>query len=106
MSMVALAHTCIAPQIEELREFCRHNDIRRLALFGSAQTAEFTSASDVDLLVEFEPGKVPGLIRLAGMELELSALLERKVDLRTYEDLSNYFRDEVAASSQVIYAAK
>ena len=53
-------------------------------------------------LVEFEPGYVPGFFRLVGMELELSDLLEgRKVDLRTPQDLSRYFRDEVMASAEV-----
>jgi len=58
----------------------------------------------VDLLVEFDPNHIPGLIRLAGMELELTDLLGRKVDLRTPEDLSRYFRKEVMNSARVLYA--
>ena len=61
--------------------------------------------SDVDLLVEFEPDQEPGFFGLARMERELVGLLEgRKVDLRTPEDLSRYFRDEVLAQAEVRYA--
>jgi uncharacterized protein len=88
----------------ELAEFCRRNHIRRLALFGSAIRDDFTPESDVDVLVEFEPGRVPGFIKLAGMEIELSSLLGRKVDMRTAEDLSPYFREEVVKSAEVQYA--
>jgi predicted nucleotidyltransferase len=87
-----------------LAEFCRRNRIRKLALFGSVLRGEERPDSDLDLLVEFEEGHEPGLLRLAGMERELSALLGRKVDLRTPQDLSRYFRDEVLASSEVQYA--
>ncbi len=61
--------------------------------------------SDVDILVEFKPGKTPGLLRLAQMELELDAALGRQVELRTYEDLSRFFRDEVTAIARPLYAA-
>ncbi len=61
--------------------------------------------SDVDILVEFKPGKTPGLLLLAQMELELEAALGRQVELRTYEDLSRYFRDEVAAVARPLCAA-
>jgi predicted nucleotidyltransferase len=89
-----------------LADFCRRHFIQRLALFGSTQIGRQRPDSDVDLLVEFEPGHEPGLIALAGMELELSALLGgRKVDLRTPQDLSRYFRDEVVAAAEVQYAA-
>src|SRR5215475_15916088 len=85
---------------------CRRHHIRRLALFGSTLKGTARADSDVDLLVEFEPGKEPGLIRLAGMEAELSAMLDnRRVDLRTAEDLSRHFRDEVVRSAEVQYAA-
>jgi uncharacterized protein len=89
---------------ERLAEFCRKYHIRKLALFGSVLRDDFRPDSDIDVLVEFEPGHVPGFIRLAGMEFELSALLDgRKVDMRTPEDLSRYFRDEVVASAEVQY---
>jgi uncharacterized protein len=81
-----------------LKEFCERNHIRKLSLFGSVLTPRFRPDSDLDMLVEFEPGHVPGLITLAGMELELSQKLGRKIDLRTAEDLSRYFRNEVVSS--------
>ena len=89
---------------DEIAEFCKRNHIRRLALFGSALRDDFTPESDVDVLVEFEPGHVPGFIKLAGMEIELSSVLGRKVDIRTPEDLSPYFREEVVNTAEVQYA--
>lgn len=87
--------------------FCRRNHIRRLSLFGSVLRDDFGPESDVDFLVEFEPGHVPGLIRLAAMERELSALIGgRKADLRTLRDLSRYFRADVAATAEEQYAAR
>ena len=82
-----------------LREFCERNHIRKLSLFGSVLTPRFRPESDIDVLVEFDPGHTPGLLKLAGMEIEISERLGRKVDLRTAEDLSRYFRDEVVASA-------
>jgi hypothetical protein len=88
-----------------LAAFCGRHGIRRLALFGSVLRDDFTDQSDVDVLVEFVPGRTPGLLGLAAMEFELSHLLdEREVELRTYEDLSHYFRDSVRASSVQLYA--
>lgn len=89
---------------KELAEFCRRHHIRRLSLFGSVLREDFGPDSDVDVLVEFEPGHTVGLIRLAGMERELSEKLGRKVDMRTPADLSRYFRDEVTAEAEVVYA--
>jgi len=90
---------------DQIAEFCRRRHIRRLALFGSALRGDFGPESDVDLLVEFEPDRIPTLFDIAGMEQELSALLGgRKVDLRTPEDLSRYFRDQVLAEAEVQYA--
>ena len=86
-----------------IAEFCRRHRIQRLAVFGSVLRHDFGPESDMDFLVEFEPNHIPGLIRLAGMELELSELLGRKADLRTAQDLSRYFRDEVVASAVVQY---
>jgi uncharacterized protein len=88
----------------KIAEFCKRNYIRRLALFGSALRDDFTPESDVDVLVEFEPGHVPGFIKLAGMEIELGSILGRKVDMRTPEDLSPYFREEVVNSAEIQYA--
>lgn len=88
-----------------LEDFVHRHGIRRLALFGSALRDDFTESSDLDFLVEFEPDRVPGLFRLASMERELESLLGRPVDMRTYHDLSKFFRDEVAATARVLYAA-
>ncbi|MDE2846630.1 MAG: nucleotidyltransferase family protein [Gemmatimonadetes bacterium] len=80
----------------ELAAFCQTHKIRRFAIFGSALRTDFDSESDIDVLVEFTPGYAPGLLGVAGMEIELSELFGgRKVDLRTPEDLSRYFRKEV-----------
>jgi hypothetical protein len=90
---------------DKISVFCRRNNVRRLSLFGSVLRADFGPQSDVDVLVEFEPGHVPGFFRLFDMQAELSALLGgRNVDLRTAEDLSRYFRDEVLAHAEVQYA--
>ncbi len=89
--------------VERIAEFCRRNYIRRLALFGSILTDEFRPDSDVDLLVEFEPEKTPGL-RFFGIQRELSEMIGRPVDLNTPEDLSRYFRQEVLASARPLYA--
>lgn len=89
----------------ELAALCRRHGIRRLALFGSALHDELRPDSDIDLLVEFEPGSTPGLIGIAAIELELECLLDRRVDLRTPADLSRYFRDTVTAESRPLYDA-
>ncbi|MDQ3887319.1 MAG: nucleotidyltransferase domain-containing protein [Actinomycetota bacterium] len=88
-----------------LEDFVRRHGIRRLALFGSALRDDFTEHSDLDFLVEFEPDRVPGLFRLASMERELESLIGHPVDMRTYHDLSKFFRDEVASTARVLYAA-
>lgn len=88
-----------------LAAFCRRHRIVKMALFGSALSDEFNEDSDIDLLVDFEPGHVPGFFRLVELEEELSALFhDRKVDLRTLQDLSRYFRDEIARNAEVQYA--
>ena len=89
-----------------LAALCRRHHIRRLSLFGSVLKGTDRPDSDVDLLVEFVPGKEPGLLGLAAIELELSALLGgRRVDLRTPQDLSRHFRSEVLRTAEVQYAA-
>jgi hypothetical protein len=86
-------------------DFCRRHHIRRLSLFGSVLRDDFGPDSDVDVLVEFEEGKSPGLIRLAGLELELSEILGgRKVDMNTARCLSRYIRDRVEREAEVQYA--
>ena len=84
---------------EAIAAFCERNHIRKLSLFGSALTPRFREDSDVDLLVEFEAGRSPGYFGLVGMEMELTGLIGRKVDLRTPGELSKYFRDTVVASA-------
>jgi len=87
-----------------LASFCQRHHICRLALFGSQLKGTARPDSDIDLLVEFESGWVPGLLALASMELELAELLGgRRVDLRTAEDLSRYFRDEAVRTAEVQY---
>lgn len=87
---------------ETIASFCARHHIRRLALFGSVLREDFRADSDVDVLVEFEPGHTPGLA-FFGMQEELSDLLGRKVDLHTPGFLSRYFRDEVLAEAVVAY---
>jgi len=89
----------------ELTEFARRHGIGRLALFGSALGEDFGPESDLDLLVEFLPGRTPGLFAIAEMEMELTAILGRDVDLRTAGDLSRYFRDRVRSEARELYAA-
>jgi hypothetical protein len=89
---------------EKIAEFCRRHHIRRLSLFGSVLRDDFGSDSDVDVLVEFETGHVPGLA-FFGMEAELSQILGRKVDLSTLQFLSRYFRDEVLNEAEEQYVA-
>jgi hypothetical protein len=91
---------------EEIAAFCKKNHIRKLSLFGSVLRDDFGPTSDIDFLIEFEKGKVPGLIGLSRMERELSEILNgRKIDLRTPQDLSRYFRNDVLAHAEVQYAA-
>ncbi|MBL7163210.1 MAG: nucleotidyltransferase domain-containing protein [Anaerolineales bacterium] len=89
----------------DIAVFCQRNHIRRLSLFGSVLSEDFTSTSDIDVLVEFEPETQVGFIRFAGLEIELSQLVGREVDIRTPEDLSRYFRQDVMDSAEVQYAA-
>jgi len=84
-------------------EFCRRQHIRRLALFGSILRDDFRPESDVDVLVEFEPGHVPGLLRMAGLEIEMGRILGRKADLRTPAELSRHFRDQVMCEAKDQY---
>jgi uncharacterized protein len=91
---------------EQLARFCRERHIRRLSLFSSTLKGTSRPDSDIDLLVEFEPGYEPGLLGLASMEAELAELLGgKKVGLRTPQDLSRHFRDQVLQTAEVQYAA-
>ena len=92
---IAIDRQCLA-------DFCRRHHIRRLALFGSVLRDDFGPDSDVDVLVEFEPGHVPGFA-LVNLEDELSALVGRKVDLHTPGSLSKHFRDRIVREAQDQY---
>ena len=88
---------------KEIMDFCRENHIKKLSWFGSALGNDFQpDKSDIDLLVEFEKDKYPSLFQFAGLEIKLSEIIGKKVDLRTKEDLSIYFRDEVVQNSMKI----
>lgn len=89
---------------EQIESFCERHHIRRLSLFGSVLRSDFRPDSDVDVLVEFMPGFVPGLA-FFGMQEELSAILGRKVDLNTPGFLSRYFREEVQKAAEERYVA-
>jgi predicted nucleotidyltransferase len=91
--------------VEKLVPFCRQHHIRKLSLFGSVLRDDFRPDSDVDVMVEFEPDGVPGLIGFAGIELELEQLVGRKVDLNTPRCFSEPLRDRVMAEAEVLYAA-
>jgi hypothetical protein len=90
---------------KKIAEFCQRHHIKRLALFGSALRDDFKPDSDVDVLVEFEPGTRIGMIRLAGIELELSEILGRKVDMHTPGFISKYFRNQVLTEAEDQYVA-
>lgn len=87
---------------QKIEEFCRPHHIRKLAFFGSVLRSDFGPESDVDILVEFEPGHVPGLAFFS-LEEELSKMLGRKVELNTPGFLSPYFRDRVLSEAEVQY---
>jgi uncharacterized protein len=98
-------HPALHLDAQALKLFCESHQIRSLALFGSQAKGTARADSDVDMLVDFEPDGVPGLLGMATLEDELSALVGgRKVDLRTPRDISRHFRDEVVRTAQVQYA--
>jgi predicted nucleotidyltransferase len=87
-----------------MAEFCRRHHIHRLSFFGSVLRSDFAPRSDVDVLVEFEPGHTPGL-EFITMRDELTRMLGRSVDLNTRNSLSRHFRDEVLHEAELAYAA-
>jgi len=93
------------PKKEQLVVFAKQHHIRKLALFGSILRDDFRPDSDIDILVEFDPEHTPGFFDLMKMEEELSLLFGRSVDLRTPQDLSRYFRDDVLETAEVQYLA-
>ena len=88
---------------EQIAEFCKKNHIKKLAFFGSVLRDDFRSDSDIDVLVTFDRSVPIGLFEVIGMEMELSEMIGKKVDLRTPNELSDYFRDDVLASAEVQY---
>ncbi len=91
---------------ETIRVFCQKNHISKLALFGSVLTTHFRKKSDVDVLVEFDSDHIPGLIGISKLEYELGVIIGRQVDLRTPNDLSEYFRNDVISQSYHLYGKK
>ncbi|OIP37875.1 nucleotidyltransferase [Candidatus Desantisbacteria bacterium CG2_30_40_21] len=91
---------------EKLEEFCNRNHIKKLAVFGSAIKGTMRSDSDIDILVEFEENNIPGLLTFCGIQNELSDIIGREVDLRTPQDLSRYFRQNVEKTAEVQYAKR
>jgi uncharacterized protein len=95
------------PETQALVVICQRHKISRLSLFGSTLKGIARPDSDIDLLVEFEPGARITLLDMAQIEIELSTLLGgRKVDLRTAGDLSRFFRDEVVRTAELQYDAR
>ena len=96
----------IAIPQEKVRDFCNRNHIQKLALFGSVLRDDFGPESDIDVLVEFEPGAGIGFFELYDMEEELSRLFGgRKVEITTPRFLSKYFRDSVSKNAEVQYVS-
>lgn len=91
---------------DELARFCQRHQIRKLSLFGSVLRDDFRPDSDIDVLVEYEPDARTTLLDMAAQEIELSQMLGRKVDLRTAQDLSRYFRDRVINTAELLYERK
>lgn len=88
---------------DKIMNFCKKHHIVYMALFGSVLTSNFTKKSDVDVLVRFEKKHSPHLFNMIKMELELSDIIGYSVDLKTPNDLSPYFRDDVLDKAQIIY---
>ena len=88
---------------EQIAEFCKRNHIKRFAYFGSVLRDDFRADSDIDVLIDLDYKYKTGLMKMARMEIELSDMIGRKVDLRTPEDLSDYFRDDVLTEAEVQY---
>jgi hypothetical protein len=88
---------------EQIAEFCQKNHIKKLAFFGSILRDDFRPDSDIDILIDLDYNYRTGLMKMARMERELSETIGRQVDLRTPEDLSDYFRDKVLSEAEVLY---
>ena len=97
-------HGIDIPQ-DKIAAFCRRHAVKRLSLYGSVLHDDFRPDSDVDVLVEFLPGRTPGMFGFGQMILELGEIMGREVDLRTPQDLSEYFRDDVLRKAKPLHAA-
>jgi len=95
----------INANIEKIHEFCRKSGIKKLSIFGSAARDDMGPQSDIDILVEFEPGVKTGFIRLAAIERALSDIFGRKTDLNTPGSICDEYLDEVTRDAEIIYAA-
>ena len=98
--------TAVSLPLDEIRQYCSQQPIMRLSLFGSAMRGELAADSDIDFLVEYLSKARIGLMAISGQEIELSQIVGRQVDLRTAEDLSRYFRQEVVENARLIYEKK
>lgn len=104
MTQIKVKYHDITFDREEINKFCYDNGIKKLSLFGSVLRDDFGPVSDIDMLVEFLPGEIVTFFTLFDMEEELSNIFRgRKVDLRTPQDLSRYFRDRVIAEAEVLF---
>ena len=90
---------------DELKNFCQKHHITKMSLFGSAIRDELKPESDIDVLVEFDRKHIPGLLDIAGMEIELSEIIGKKIELHTPAELSRYFREDVMKQAKVEYAS-
>src|SRR4051812_25046980 len=99
--MIMAAHKMLSR--ERLVDFCQRNGIRKFSLFGSVLRDDFGPESDIDVLVEFESGVRMGLIKLAGLEIELGSLFGRKVEMNTPRGLNPYYREKVLAKAETQY---
>jgi len=88
---------------EQIAEFCQKNHIKKFAFFGSVLRDDFRSDSDIDILIDLDYNVPIGLMEIAGMEIELSKMIGREVDLSTPDDLSDYFRDKVLTQAEALY---
>lgn len=89
---------------DKIRIFCKKYHVKKLSFFGSMLRNDFSADSDLDVLIEFQPNQKIGYLDMARMEEELSAIMNKKVDLRTPAELSRYFRQEVLENAEVQYA--
>ena len=96
----------IVPSPEQLKALCSRWMIRELSLFGSALRPDFRPDSDIDLLVEFNPGVSVGLLQFGGLQVELESILKRKVDLVSKRGLRPLVRESILRQIEPLYAGR